>query len=193
MAAAKKGLSPLVIAIIVIAVLVVGAGAYFMMNSDKKMGSSMMGENNAITSIKDALSKSVSMECVYEAEGTKTTAWIKNGAIRADVMGSDPQNSGSMIMKDNEKKMWFWNEEGGWTMDIPDSEGVEGSDQGANSQTQDIMKDLEQYKDSCKPAVVSDDKFSPPSDVEFMNMSDMMNGSVDEEQMKKMIEQYQDN
>jgi hypothetical protein len=64
MATAKKGFPPIVIVLIVVGVLVVAAGAFFMLNKGKMMGSSMMG-GNAFTSIKDALTKSVSLECEY--------------------------------------------------------------------------------------------------------------------------------
>ncbi len=189
---AKKGLPPLAIALLVVGLLVVGAGAYFIMNKGSMPGGGMMQGSNAITSIKDALTKSVSLECEYEDGTTKTKAWIKNGAIRADVTGADAQSSGSMIMKDKEKKMYFWNEEGGWVMTIPDSDETTTGEVPESNSTSDIMKDLEQYKDSCKPAVVSDSLFNPPADVTFTDMSKMMEGSgVNEEEYKKMMQQYQ--
>ncbi len=192
--AKKKGFPPIVIVLLVVGILVVLGGGYSLMNKGGMMKGSMMGGPNAVTSIKDALTKSVSMECEYEEGTTKTKAWIKNGAIRADVVSEDEQSNGSFIMKDKDKKMYFWNEKEGYVMTIPDSEEVEGSESTESSPTNDIMKDLEEYKDHCKPAVVSDSLFNPPSDVTFQDMSEMMNGSgsgMSEEEVKKMMEQYQ--
>lgn len=37
-----------------------------------------------------------------------------------------------------------------------------------------MMASMEKYKDSCKPAVVADSEFTPPTDVTFQDMSKMM-------------------
>ena len=63
------------------------------------------------------------------------------------------------------------------------------------------MAQMEKYKDSCKPAVVSDSLFVPPIDIKFQDYSQMMKsvlsitpgqGSSEDYQKaaQKMMEQY---
>ena len=191
----KKGF-PKVIAIIVIVLVVAGAAAYFLLGKEK-MGS-IMQSATPFTSIKDALTKSVSLECEYtDPENRVTKVWIKNGAVRSDMTGSNPEDNGSVIMKD--KKLWMWNSQGAFMMTIPDVTPVEGEEAESTNQSDQILKDLEEYKEDCKPAVVGDDKFTPPSDIDFQDMSKMMEGvtvpaqgssGYSEEEVKKMMEQY---
>jgi len=200
MAKAKK--SPILPIVIVVAVLaVLGIVGYLLMN---KGGSSMGLKKGAgtFTSIKDALSKSVSLECEYkDAAGNSTKSYIKNGAIRADIVAVNDADSGSMIMKD--KKMYFWHGNKGYMMEIPDTE--EGEDieiNHKNSKEDEFLDEMEQYKNQCKASVVSDGLFTPPSDVDFASMSEMMpsgmpqmdaNGQMNEEDVQKYMEQYQGN
>ena len=175
--ATKKNPKGMYLIIGVIAVLVLGAAFYFM--SSKKSTTGPSGSNsggNVFTSIKDALSKSVSLECTFSDEsGRKTTSYIKNGAIRADIVSTVADESGSVIVKDN--KTYFWNNKGGFVMTVePDKTNSAGGNP-AQSQGDSLMKDLEQYKDSCKPSVVSDSLFTPPSDVKFTDFSEMLKGN----------------
>lgn len=197
MAAKKK--SPIIPIIIVIAILALAGLAWFMM----KGKSSMMGgsaKGSAFSSIKDALTKSVSLKCEFDENGTHTITYIKNGAIRADMTNPNPEQSGSMIMK--EKKMYFWKDKEGYVMEVPDYKDTEEvKDTEKPSQSDDFMKELEAYKDKCNADVVSDSLFNPPSDVTFSDMSQMMpsgmpkvdeNGQMNEEEVKKYMQQYQD-
>jgi hypothetical protein len=123
-----------------------------------------------------------------------TKAFIKNGAIRTDTTDPNPERSGSMIMKD--KKMYMWTNKEGYVMEIPDVTPAEGSTADTTtSESEDIMKDLEEYKDHCKTSVVADSLFTPPGDVNFQDMSKMqgMPGAGDDAEMQKMMEQYKNN
>lgn len=186
----KMKMSPVLIAVIVVLVLALGAGAYFLMGSKKSSTGVMQGEN-AFTSIRDALSKSISLECeIKDGQGRTTKAFIKNGAVRADMTDPDPKNSGSVIMKD--KKIWIWNGKEGFTMDVPENTNAEGSANPQANQGDQLLNDLENYKNDCKPSVVSDSLFAAPADVTFQDTSKMMNGSgaPSEEDIKKMMDQY---
>ena len=186
---------PKVIAIIIIVLVASGAAAYFLLGKDKM--ASVMQSATPFTSIKDALTKSVSLECEYtDPEQRVSKVWIKNGAIRSDMTSPNADDNGSVIMKD--KKMWMWNSQGAFMMTIPDVTPAEGESTPTN-QTDEILADLEEYKEDCKPAVVGDDKFTPPADIEFQDMSKMMEGMTvpqggaegySEDEVKKMMEQY---
>lgn len=176
MAAAKGNNSKLIIGIVVVVLLaLLGFGAFKFLGSKSSTmttGSQTSG-GNVFTSIKDALSKSISLQCEYDQNGVKTTAYIKAGAIRSDTTGKTPEESGSAIIKD--KKMYFWNSQGGFMMEFKD-DGTTPSTAPSNAgeKPQDIMNSLEQYKDSCKPAVVSDSLFTPPANVKFQDFSQLM-------------------
>lgn len=195
----KKGIPKIVIIIIVVVVILLGAG-FFLMNNPTLQKGLDMGTGGKYSSIKDALTKSVSLECEYtDPEGASSHVWVKNGAIRADMTGGDTESNGSTIIKD--KKMYFWNEKGGYVVTIPDVTPVEGmEDASTDNQSEDFLKDLEEYKENCKPAVVSDSLFSVPTDIEFQDMSKIIENfappsggneaGYSEEEMKKLIEQY---
>ena len=183
-----------IIAIVVI--LILGGGAAFFFQNQNKMSG-----KDAITSIKDTLTKSASMECNYtDEQGRTSKAYIKNGSIRADITAKNSKESGSVIVTD--KKIYFWNSEGGFMMEVPDvtktPSQTEGSNQGL-SQKEELMRDLDKYKDYCKNASVSDSLFTPPTDVKFQDYSQMMNqlaptigagAGMSEEQVKQYMQQY---
>lgn len=195
----KSAKNQKLIIIIVLVLILVGAGAYFLMgNKTVKEGSQGEG-GNALTSIKDALSRSVSLECEYtDAEGKASKAYIKNGAVRADVSSSNPEEAGSVILKD--KKMYMWTGKEGFVVTMPDETPEGGESDSKVDEQQDLMKDLEEYKDSCKVAVVSDSLFTPPADVKFSDMPNFgapannsvpAEGEMSEEKIKEMMKQYQ--
>jgi len=149
---------------VVVVVLLAGVG-YMVMS--KSGGSSF-------TSIQDALTRSLSLECSFTDEtGRQTKSYMKGGAVRADFTSSKPEESGSVIVKD--KKMYSWNAQGGFMMELPDESDVQTTTEpGAPNQAGNMMESLEKYKESCKPAVVSDSLFTPPSNVNFQDFSKMM-------------------
>lgn len=185
MAAAKKSSNnSLKIIIIVVILLLLGIGAYLVLGNGKN---SMMGSAvNKITSAKDMLTASVSMHCEYDENNMHSKVEIKNGAVRVDSTGQSEEQNGSIILKG--KKMWMWHGKEGYTYDIPDAVDASGKTVDSQStQKEDLMKSLEAYKDACKPAVVSDSLFNPPSDVTFSDMSSMMKNQGD---MMKYQQQY---
>ncbi len=185
MAAAKKSSNTPKIIIIVVILLLLGVGAFFVLGNGKN---SMMGSAvNKITSAKDMLTASVSMHCEYEENGMKSKVDIKNGAVRVDSAGTDQEQNGSIILKG--KKMYMWRGTEGYVYDIPDEVDENGKTVDSQStQKEDLMKSLEAYKDACKPAVVSDSIFNPPSDVTFSDVSSMMKQNRGD--MMKYQQQY---
>ncbi len=163
----------------VVVLLLVGGGAYVVMKSKSGGGlptiTNPSGQTGSVfSSIKDALSKSLSLECSFtDDSGRQTKSYIKNGAVRADITASDPKESGSVIVKDN--KIYFWNSEGGFLMALPSGTPAAGqTGTGSQSSAGDILNTLEENKANCKPAVVADSLFIPPANVQFQDFSTMM-------------------
>lgn len=190
-----KGKQGLIIAVIIIVIL--AALGYFYFGKSANLPGT---KGPVFTSIQDALSKSLSLKCEYtDTNGIKTTAYIKNGAVRADTTSPNANESGSVIVKD--KKMYFWNAQGGFMMEIPDvTPEPDSSTPKEASQAENIMKDLDQYKENCKSAVVSDSLFTPPGDVKFTDFSKMLQvptgtqqqaqPTVDQKQIEELMKQY---
>ncbi|MFA6006024.1 MAG: hypothetical protein WC775_06120 [Patescibacteria group bacterium] len=173
--------------LVAVVLLALGGGAYVMnMKGNSKPNTSQMAEKNekknVFSSIKDALSKSLSLECTFtDAAGRKTVSYIKNGAVRGNFTGKTAQESGGMIMKD--KKMYVWTGENtGFTMDLTDedlnytatSDNKPGSPVKNTTQQGNMLAELEKYKNNCKPAVVGDDLFVPPTNIEFSDFTRFM-------------------
>lgn len=180
----------IIVAIIIVLVLL-GAGGYYVMSKTSEKPSSTTTamapkatptSSSMFSSISDALSKSLSLQCAFsdETSGMKTIAYIKSGAIRGDVTGKTASQNSSFIMKD--KTMYFWTGKRGMMMafdpaemmkEIPSSRqkpsGMPSEQNGAN-----MMGSLEKFKESCKPATVDDALFVKPSDVTFQDLSKMM-------------------
>lgn len=176
MAQEKKSPKGILIAVVVLLLVILGIGAYkFLIAGKSSVGTSSTQQGNVFTSIKDALSKSVSLQCDFTDEaGRKTTGYIKAGAIRADIIAKTAEESGSVIIKNN--KMYFWNSKEGMELDLSetgDKTKAPNAPQG-QEKSDSIMNSFEQYKQSCKPAVVSDSLFTPPADVRFTNLSELM-------------------
>ncbi|MBI2032852.1 MAG: hypothetical protein HYT10_00060 [Candidatus Levybacteria bacterium] len=200
---------------VVILLLLAGIGGYMFLGKNNPSGSSLQTASDkttkqeskdAFTSIKDALSKSLSLQCDYTDEtGRKTLAYVKSGAIRTDMTGKTSEESGSAIIKDN--KMYFWNGKEGMMIEFNMSEMMEGitpeakKSPSSQEKPENVLGDLEKFKKYCKPAVVSDSLFVPPTNVKFTDYSKLMKdatqqmqknsgNTMDEEQIRKLQKQY---
>lgn len=186
----KKGL------IIVLIILLLLGGGYLYFNSQQAKqavpGAASTAAGKAFGSIKDALSKSISLKCEYpDDKGNKVTTYIKAGAVRmmGYSSGSDG-TSGQALMKDG--KMYFWDDktkEG--TVISFDTEKMKEAAESVktSNQSEDFLQGIEQYKDYCKTATVSDSLFTVPTDVKFVDLAEQMKKSgVD---IEKLQQQYQ--
>jgi hypothetical protein len=202
------------IAILVAVVLLFAAAGFFFLNKSKSPASSTANNSagteptasengSVISSIKDALAGSDSFSCTYtDEEGRQTKSFIKNGMVRSDITSTNPDESGSIIVKNN--TMYFWNtQKTGFKMTFTEEQEKMAADAAAdasNTQQKELMENLEKYKESCKKENVSDSQFTEPAGVTFTDMSKMINpGSgggatgfptIDEAQVKKLMEQY---
>lgn len=139
---------------------------------------------STFSSIKDALSKSMTLKCEQKLEdGSTVLAYIKNGRVRMEGIQVDANTkSGIVIVNGDKTYIWDTGTKKGFVMTAPK---VTGQDQVTTQQGQtDYVGQFEQYRQSCKVAVVSDSVFTPPTDVEFSDFSIMMQEV--QEKMKKV-------
>lgn len=198
------------IGLVIIVALGVGGGLFLMKNKPAALqagvSTTQAPENKSVfTSIKDALSKSLSLDCSFTDDtGRVTKSFIKNGAVRADFTGKTPQESGSVIVKD--KKMYMWTaDKKGFTLELTDAQlsgkaTATGSATNPQSpQQSSILADLEKFKNNCKPGIVADSLFVPPTDVTFSDLSQLMKAiptpgaagsGLSPEQLQQLMQKY---
>jgi hypothetical protein len=163
-------------------------------------------KGSVISSIKDALMGSASLTCDYTMDsGTKVKAFIKSGKIRSEVTGATTDESGTAIIKD--KKVYFWNDKGGFMMTMPEVSVTPAAGQ-TDNKGQSTIDALEQYKQYCHQATVADSEFDLPKNVKFQDMSAMMklmapsgvkaapsgtapSGAMNQQQIQDMMKKYQ--
>lgn len=189
-------------ALVLLVLLLLGGGGYYLYS---KSGQKLPGTEQSggvFGSIKDALSKSLSLQCEFtDDQGVATVAYMKAGAVRVNTTGKTTEESGSFIMKD--KKLYFWQKgsKEGTLMTMSDEKvtvapGKTEPTGTADEKSGNVLSELEKFKDKCKAAVVDDSLFTPPSDVKFTDFSKMMpsipaGGKASEQDVQKLMQQYQ--
>jgi len=163
---------------IVLIILAIGEGFYLLARSPKsvsqtaKVTPQITATQMIISSIKDMLTKQLSLSCDFKDQnGRHIISFIKNGSVRVDITGKSSQDSASVIVKD--KKIYFWNSSIGMMLSEPEITETT-SNSFIQTQWNTVVKTVEKYKDSCKNATVSDDKFTLPANVKFKDYSGMM-------------------
>jgi hypothetical protein len=149
-------------------------------------------DTGVLTDLAAAIASGVGYRCDVTVEdleyGTVSsmTSWVKGENMRIEY--SD--NEGNMfyqIIKDN--IAWWWNpvDKTGMKIELPEEEEVE-EPEGFSGYTTESLDD--QYKGSwnCQPSSVDSSKFNVPTDVEFIDLSELM-----EQMMQDLpdMEQYQ--
>lgn len=176
-----KRMKPGVVIAIIVGLLIIGAGgAYLVMrhtNTPMQSASKVAPTSSGMfSSIQDAIARSINLRCDYTYNDIHTVAYIKNGEIRSDVTSStNPQANGSVIIKVKDKKIYYWNSQGGFVMDMPEMTVTPNPTTGSTgSSASNTMSDLEKYKESCKSATVADSLFVLPANIAFKDMSQMI-------------------
>lgn len=177
---------------VVVLVILFGAGGFFYLNS-RGMVPKLSGSNTTnqagsgiVSSIRDALTGSKSIKCVYtDEQGIQTTSYVKNGAVRVmmTATGDSPDN---ILMKDQTMHMWSAIGKTGFIYKLEKStdkiaedsekgekvENGEGAKNG-DDQQESVLAEIEKYKNSCKAEAVDDSLFVIPTDVKFQDMDSL--------------------
>lgn len=162
----------LVIVVIVIIVLVIGAWWFFgrgggTSTSDETGQETSVSEGESFTGkLKDILSLGQAMKCTWEQAGDSSgTAYLKNKQYYAEV--TDSGKTGYIII-DKNNCLWTWEKGVNQGVKIcyePAASGEEGDY--SSSYTQGGVPNVDY---ACLPTAVSDSKFSPPTNVNFMEL-----------------------
>ena len=173
--------------IIVIAVVVIGAGAYMLFGRSKSAvptDSITVSTETTDTSVsetfsgtlKEAISLGVGMKCTYNVGGYEYEGYIKGENYRGKMMTAEGK-TGTVIVKDD--CMWTW-EEGdteGLKICYTETETVEGEEVNGEGGVWDQPSAAGSGVDyNCVPAAVSDAQFTPPATVNFLDPTEMIEG-----------------
>jgi hypothetical protein len=169
--------------IIVAVVLVLGAGAFLFLNKGKSTSPTPgvtkdtttnkdtgQEQQSFVGSLKDAVSLGVAMKCTYQIEGNEYEGYVKGESYRGSIKTAEGK-VGAVIIKDG--CMWTWSEDE--SQGIKTCYEVEGPDEtDVWEQSQGVAAPGINY--TCMPSAVTDSQFTPPSDVNFMDIDAMMEG-----------------
>ena len=160
--------------IVIVAVVVVGVGGWYFLGRGGTIGmpgeiSKEVGESGEafVGQLKDAVARGVPMKCTYKVGDIEAEGYLKGKNWRGEFYQDGKK--GYVIMK--EDCMWSWSdsESQGIKMCFDPEEMEEAWE---NPQTGG-MTDTE-YR--CSPTIVSDSKFNPPGNIQFMEMDQLMQG-----------------
>jgi len=119
--------------------------------------------------IKDAFMKNIPLKCTYKVDDNNFgVGWLKNKKYYGEITANG--KLGYIILVDNCLWSWSKDETKGVKMCFEPKEG------------EDIWADFEKEQKTgevnynCAPSVVNDSVFTPPSDVNFTDIDQMMQG-----------------
>jgi len=125
----------------------------------------------------DAVKKGVGLKCTYEIDGVKAEGYIKGKKYRGKMQSEG--KLAQVIMKDN--CIWTWGEgqeQGIKTCYDPEKADEtmwgEGSQEESASDTESTKINTPEGQYKCIPISISEDRFTPPSDIKFLDMQEMM-------------------
>jgi hypothetical protein len=179
------------ILLIVVAIALIGAILFFSKNrqsqqsltyqqqsqTETKTKNQKEEKTNVFTSIKDALIRGQSLKCQFTDEsGKKTTVYFKKDFVRG-MYNDEKEVMNNFLYRD--KKMYTWGDKTKEGMIIATDTisvvpTIKQTNKNEQTSTQDYIEQYEKYWQNCKAETVSDTLFTPPSDVQFQNMSDLM-------------------
>ena len=143
-------------------------------------------EESFFGSVQDLLTCGKSLKCVYSIDNERGKAtgviYVSGNKIRSEV--EIVENAGKKMEVDSiiaDNWMYTWNSlmSGGTKMNIKEMQSETGEDYSQNENEADKMREEMDYK--CRPWIPDNSKFTVPSDVEFRDLTEMMQGfDIDE-------------
>jgi len=156
----------------IVLVIAVGVGAFLFFQKGSGGGINLGSNDNFSGSLLAATKLGVPMKCTYKVEGNEYVGYVKGENWRGSMKSAQGKTS-EVIMKDN--CMWTW-EEGvpqGMTTCFEPVEGEEETDLWEGAESAATSPDVNY---SCIPTVITGSTFTPPVDVEFLDLDQMMQG-----------------
>ncbi len=175
----KKSLSLIIILVIIVAALVgwrfLGKGKTTSTqdgtqqtetSKEEPQGGSFTGK------IKDAFMRNIPLKCTYQVdENNFGVGWLKNKKYYGEITANGKLSY--IILVDNCFWMWEKDKTEGVKMCFEPKEGEDIWTDFEKQQQEGTATDMDY---NCAPSVVNDAVFTPPSDVKFMDIDELMQG-----------------
>lgn len=118
----------------------------------------------------EAFMKGTPIKCTTKVGEQTSTLYIKEEKIRMDTMPADAHGIYTKEM------MYTWTRDKGAMMNLAEVEQIAGrmGDEYEPQRPADVVAKAEQSNAECEPATVSDELFSPPADVQFQDMTEIL-------------------
>lgn len=176
--------------IVLIGVVILGVGAYLLSQNRETQVTEQGEQDKQVTiqqadeeaetftgSLREMLGLGRAMRCTWsKGEAASGVAWVKGEMFYSEIEAQGEQNYS--IFKDN--CMWSWQEgrPQGVKMCFSPEEAEEliSGESEASQQTDTGTSMPTEVQYNCQPTAVSDNKFNPPEDIEFLDVDQMMQG-----------------
>jgi hypothetical protein len=179
----KSGNKTIIIVVVILLILIVGG---FLMRGGKA-GQSLLGGNNAPTSLKALMALGVPQQCTFSvknegANGSNEstgTVYLSGNKMRMDTeshmnMAGKETLVTSHMISDGEY-YYMWSDQDTRGMKIKMTEGMMNGAEAQNQQKPLVDPDTSMdYR--CSPGLPDSSKLEAPKDITFMDMNEMMGG-----------------
>lgn len=169
----KKGL---VIAIIIILIAAVGAAYWYLYvrTPDEEGTPSATTEESEsgsfVGSIADALKVGTAMKCTWSYQGEDATFYIKGQKYYGEITTAEVGTI-KYIYRDNCTYYWQEGQSQGTKLCVTPTEGEEEEYDASELESVDASAEALGYEYSCQTEVITDARFTLPSGVEFLDLS----------------------
>ncbi len=187
------------ISILVPILVVAGVGAWYFLGrggagvveySSPETETESLEEGESYTgTLEKILSLGTSLKCSWKTEEVSGTSWVKGDQTYTQVTVDG--NVVNSITKDNCVWSWSSGESRGVKVCYESSEELytESEEPESEELSQvDAVKPPAGVEYNCSATAISDDKFSPPSNIEFMDLEDLMQGNL--EDLQEQAEEF---
>lgn len=164
----------LVIVLILIA-LVIGGYRFL---SQRRVAEEKPAET-VFESLKEALTAKVPLKCEVEVEeGKKIIVYIKGEKQRIEGIDYEGEEQGVMI--NDGKYVYIWNKAKKEGIKYELTALKEEKKAEEQKSPEEWLKEYEDYKPDCKPALIAEATFTPPEDVAFKDLSQLFKAPEEE-------------
>ena len=121
-------------------------------------------KKDVFTSIKDAVSKNLTLKCIYSDNNQQTTTYLKGKLVRFSGSGKEIGVEG--LMKDDKFYLWNSTDKKGMILEMSKMTSAKMGETPIKS-ADDVVTQLETKKENCTVSPESDSFFEVPSDINF--------------------------
>jgi hypothetical protein len=109
------------------------------------------------------------MKCVSVQEGQTATIYMKGSQMRMDTMPADAHGIYTQDV------MYTWSNNQGMMIKMEDVKNMAGEQSPYKQPSQeDVVANAQRYNTQCETAIVDESMFTPPADIKFQDMGEML-------------------